>query len=54
MATIIILSFTTGLCAGYALTYLFIKSYRAAAIGAVGVLLNLGLLLYTLSLQGVL
>ena len=50
MIPIIVLSLMTGLCAGSALVYAFIKSWSAAAISLLGTLLNIGLLVYVLSL----
>jgi len=51
LTSIVILSFTVGLLAGTSLTYTLIKSYRAAAIGAVGALINTTLLVVVLSLR---
>ncbi len=50
MINIVILSFMTGLLSGSALTYLLIRSYRAAIVSFVGALINLGLLVCVLLL----
>ncbi len=46
VTSIIVGAFMTGLLSGAALTYMIVKSYKAAMVCAIGALLNFGILIF--------